>query len=97
MQTRARAPTDEDRKLVHQIIERHITDRPAGIRRIEVEFGEDWTGYPAAYINLIIGREVKPTDEKINELNSFIRILHDEIIDADTAFWPYSRTLVRHK
>jgi hypothetical protein len=94
MENRARAPTDEDRRLVQGIIDRHVAELPPGVRRIDVEFGEDWTGYPAAYIKMFVDKDLKPTNDKIKELNKFLQILHDEIIDAGAGFWPYSRTLV---
>jgi ribosomal protein L17 len=86
-----RAPTDADRQLVQEIIDRYEA-RPAGVRRVDFTFGEDWTGAPAVYIDLIVDKSVKPTMDKASELNNFIKLIHDDIIDSKFEFWPYSRT-----
>jgi hypothetical protein len=88
-----RAPTVADRQLVQEIIDRYETRRPAGVRRVDfTTFGEDWTGAPAVYIDLIVDKSVKPTMDKARELNDFIKLIHDDIIDSKFEFWPYSRT-----
>lgn len=91
-----RLPTEAERYAVNQIVERHKADRPDGVRRIEVEFGEDWTGYPSVYVNLFVDKalELHPKPEKIQELNRFVQAIHDEIIDSKIEFWPYSRTFI---
>jgi len=91
-QNTVRPPTEAERHQVQQIVSRHEADRPDGVCRVEVEFGEDWTGYPAAYIHLFVDKTLEPTADKIDELNRFVKVLHDEIIDAGVSFWPYSRT-----
>jgi hypothetical protein len=91
-QETTRLPTDAERRHVQQIIDRHASDRPEGIRRVEFTFGEDWTGHPAVYVNLVVGKDVQPTKTKIRELNDYVKLLHDDIIDEDVGFWPYSRT-----
>lgn len=88
------APTEADRARVQRIIDRHFAARPEGVTRIEPEFDEDWTGAPAVYLKMFVTRDTHPTPPKIDELNDFVRVLLDEIIDAQMGFWPYSRTLV---
>jgi hypothetical protein len=88
----SRSPTAADRQQIQQIIDRHLEERPEGVHRVEFAFGEDWTGYPAVYVNLFVDKELKPTEAKVRELNDYVKLLHDEIIDNEIGFWPYSRT-----
>jgi hypothetical protein len=85
-----RAPTEAERRLIQEIIDRH-DQRPAGVRRVEFEFGKDWTGDPAVHLAIFFDKNVQPTKKKIAELNDFIKGLLDEIIDSDIIFWPYAR------
>jgi hypothetical protein len=85
------SPTDVERRHIQEIIDRHAPAQPEGVRRVELVFGEDWTGHPAVYVNLFVSKDVKPTKIKVAELNDYIKILHDDIIEADSEFWPYSR------
>jgi hypothetical protein len=91
-QQATRPPTEADRRHVQQIIDRHAMELPEGVRRIEFAFGEDWTGYPAVYVNLFVDPNMQPTKEKIRQLNDYIKILHNDIIETEIGFWPYSRT-----
>lgn len=87
-----RAPTDAERQKVQAIIDRHAIEQPEGVRRVEINFGEDWTGYPAVYVNLFVSKNLQVTERKIRELNDYVKQLHNDIIDEDIGFWPYSRT-----
>jgi hypothetical protein len=87
-----RLATDADRQLVRETIDRYEAKRPDGVRRVDFTFGEDWTGDPAVYIDLIVDKSVKPTMEKAQELNDFVRLIHNDLIDGNFEFWPYSRT-----
>jgi hypothetical protein len=87
-----RSPTDAERRHVQEIIHRHEAERPEGVRRVEFTFGEDWTGHPAVYVNLFVNKGLQPTKDKIRELNDYVKILHDDIINEKVGFWPYSRT-----
>jgi hypothetical protein len=87
-----RLATDADRRLVQETIDRYEARRPDGVRRVDFAFGEDWTGAPAVYIDLIVDKNVRPTMDKARELNDFVKLIHDDIIDSKFEFWPYSRT-----
>jgi hypothetical protein len=91
-QNTTRLPTEADRRHVQEILDRHAREKPESIRRVDVKFGEDWTGHPAVYVNLFVGKDLNPTKEKIRELNDYVKIVHDDIIDEGLEFWPYSRT-----
>jgi hypothetical protein len=87
-----RSPTDAERGQVQEIIHRHEAERPEGVRRVELAFGEDWNGHPAVYVNLFVNKGLRPTKDKIRELNDYVKILQNDIINEEIGFWPYSRT-----
>lgn len=89
-----RSPTEDDLRLVRGIIERHEAQRPAGIVRVDFTFSEDWAGGPAVYIDLIADRDIEQTFKKAREFNDFAKLIHDDIIDSQLDFRPYSRTFV---
>lgn len=91
-QQTTRLPTDADRQRIQQIIERHAAEQPEGVSRVAFSFGEDWTGHPAVYVNLYVRKGLQPDKRKIRELNDYVKTLHDDIIDEEPSFWPYSRT-----
>jgi len=86
-------PTDAERKRVDEIIARHHDDRPDGVRHITSTFGEDHAGEPAVFLEMAVGKEVQPTKEKIEELNDYIQVIINEIIDSGVDYWPYARTV----
>jgi hypothetical protein len=87
-----RSPTQAERRRIQEIIDSH--KRLPEIRDIKFEFGEDWAGYPAVYIKIFVPKDLLPTKNNIERLNSFTKILLDEIIEADLGYWPYSRTVL---
>ena len=87
-----RWPTDEERQRIEGIIERHVDDRPEGVRRAEPTFSEDHTGYPAVFVTLFVDKNLEPTKEKIEELNDYVQVLIDDILEGDPDYWPYVRT-----
>ena len=89
-----RSPTEDDWRLVREIVGRHEAERPAGISRVDFTFSEDWAGNPAVYIDLIADKDIEQTSNKARELNDFAKRIHDDIIDSRLEFWPYSRTFV---
>jgi hypothetical protein len=94
VQTTARRPSEAERQRIQEIIDRHRDERPEGVRRVTFRFGEDQAGDPAVYIELYVGKDMKPTKEKIEELNDFVQVILSEIIDQDIEYWPYFRTFV---
>jgi len=88
-----RSPIKLARQAVQEVIDRHHGERPEGVRRVEPHFGEDWTGAPAVFLHMFVDKGLEPTNEKIGQLNAFVRAMLDEIIDMELGYWPYSRTI----
>jgi hypothetical protein len=89
-----RWPTDAERTRIDQIIARHHDDRPDGVKRVTSSFREDHDGVPAVFLEMVVSSEVKPTKEKIAELNDYIQVILNDIIgDDEIDYWPYARTV----
>jgi hypothetical protein len=87
-------PTEAERKRIDEIIARHHADRPEGVRRVAASFREDHDGEPAVFLEMIVEKKIKPTKEKIEELNDYIQLILNDIIgDNEIDYWPYARTL----
>jgi hypothetical protein len=93
-QTRTHWPTEAERQRIRDIIRRHDDERPDGVRRVESNFGEDQAGNPAVYLEMFVDKDMQPTKEKVEELNDFVQIILNEILDEEVEYWPYARTLV---
>jgi hypothetical protein len=87
-------PTDAERRRVAEIIARHHGDRPDGVRRVTSAFGEDHEGSPAVFLEMVIGTELQPTKEKIEELNDYAQVLVNGILESDPDYFPYIRTKI---
>jgi hypothetical protein len=89
-----RWPTDAERQQIDEIIARHHADRPAGVRRVIAKFGEDHTGDPAVFFEMIVGNELKPTEEVLQALNDYAQILVNDVLQGNPDYFPYVRTVV---
>lgn len=62
---------------------------PAGVRRVEFRFGEDSEGAPAVWVSFVAGDDLKPSKEKIAEIQKVTGEVRAEILRSDTDRWPY--------
>jgi hypothetical protein len=87
--------TEAERQRIQDIIAKHDADRPHGVRSIQfASFGEDQGGNPAAYLMMIVGKEMLPTKGKIEELTDYAQIIVNDILDRDPDYFPYIRTVI---
>jgi hypothetical protein len=93
-QATTRWASEAERQRIQQIIDRHADDRPEGVRRVTFRFDEDQSGDPAVYIELYVTKDMDPTKEKIEELNDFVQVILNDVLDQDVDYWPYARTLI---
>ena len=93
-QTTTRRPSEAERQRIQEIIDRHSDDRPEGVRRVTFRFDEDQAGDPAVYIELYVAKDLDPTKKKIEELNDFVQVILNDILEQDVDYWPYAQTLV---
>jgi hypothetical protein len=87
-------PNNAERLRIDEILARHHNERPEGVRRVTANFGEDQDGNPSVFLEMIVGKELSPTKEKIEELNDYIQIILNEILDDNFDYWPYARTVI---
>jgi hypothetical protein len=93
-QATTRWPSEAERQRIQRIIDQHDDERPEGVRRVTFRFGEDQSGDPAVYIEIYVSKETEPTKGKVEELNDFVQIILNDILDHEIDYWPYARTLV---
>jgi hypothetical protein len=82
------AATGVEARLFHNIVGK-LEDLPPGVRRVEFHFGEDSEGAPAVWITFIAGDDLKPSKEKIADLQKVASEVRAEIFRSDTERWPY--------
>jgi hypothetical protein len=92
MQTTVPNPTEADRHAIEEVIRRHEPELPQDIRRIETEYGEDWTGYPTVRLNFIVAKGAESKQDLNKAVNDFNNPLADEII-ALRSYWPSVRLI----
>ena len=88
---RARPRITEDDELIREIVAQHVGVLPAGVHRIELQFGSDSTGDPAVWIVAVVGSEVEATNENVASIGDLFDRLKMKIIKAHTIRWPYTR------
>jgi hypothetical protein len=86
--------TEAKRARVQDILDHHWRDRPEGVTRSSLDFGEDPSGRPALNIELHVKKEFPTNKESIENLTGFVQILVDDILSIDAEYWPYIRTVV---
>jgi hypothetical protein len=70
-------------------IVRRMGPLPAGVRRVQFRFGEDSEGAPAVWITFIAGDDLKPSKEKIADLQRVASKVRAEILRSESERWPY--------
>jgi hypothetical protein len=82
------AATGAEAGLFHDIV-RKLGGLPPGVRRVEFHLGEDSEGAPAVWITFVAGDDLKPSKEKIADLQRITNEVRAEILRSDTERWPY--------
>jgi hypothetical protein len=62
---------------------------PSDVQAVEVNFGRDWVGSPAAWIEFLVEDDLKPSKEKISRLSKFSAAIRDALIETHPTYWPY--------
>jgi len=77
---------DEVRRI-RKVVKSHRF--PADVQAVEVDFGRDWTGAPAAWILFFVEDDLHPSKEKISGLNKFADSVRDDLLKTHPTYWPY--------
>ncbi len=75
-------------RLFHDIV-RKLGDLPPDVRRVEFHFGEDSEGAPAVWITFVAGDDLKPSKQKIADLQRVASEVRAAILRSETERWPY--------
>jgi hypothetical protein len=62
---------------------------PADVLAVELDFGRDWMGAPAAWIEFLVESDLRPSEEKIARLNAFTDSVRNDLLKAKPFYWPY--------
>jgi len=77
---------DEVRKIRRVVKEHHF---PPDVQAVELGFGRDWAGDPAAWIWYFVEDDHNPSKEKIARLNNFADSVRGELLKTRPSYWPY--------
>jgi hypothetical protein len=81
-----RIPPEEVRQI-QKVVKKHRL--PPDVLAVEVDFGLDWTGDPAAWIHYFVEDDLHPSDEKIARLNNFAASVRSDLLKINYSYWPY--------
>jgi len=74
-------------RRIQEVVKRHRF--PADVQSVEVNFGRDWVGAPAAWILFSVQDDLNPSKEKISGLNKFADSVRDDLLKTHPSYWPY--------
>jgi hypothetical protein len=77
----------EEVRQIQKVVKNHRF--PADVQAVEVNFGRDWTGAPAAWIRFRVEDDVNPSEQKIARLNKFANSIRDALLKTYPTYWPY--------
>lgn len=78
----------DEARMFHQIISR-IGRLPEGVRLVKFRFGEDSDGAPAVWITFVAQDDLKPSKEKIADLQRVTNEVRSEILRSGSERWAY--------
>lgn len=74
--------------MFHDIVDK-LGRLPEGVRRVGFRLGEDSEGAPAVWITLFANDDLKPSKEKIAELQRVANEVRSEVFRSGSERWPY--------
>jgi hypothetical protein len=84
---------DEVREI-HKVVKSHRP--PADVRAVEVNFGKDWIGAPAAWISYLVEDDLDPSEAKILRLNKFTTAVRHALLKTSPSYFPYVGVRATH-
>jgi len=86
------APSNEEAQPYKDImIRKNWLPLPPFVQRIRLRFGDDADGDPVVWVILSIKDDLSKTEEEIAELSKLKDRFRDDIIEANTGRWPFTR------
>jgi hypothetical protein len=84
----------EEVREIQKVVNRHRL--PSDVKAVEVNFGRDWIGAPAAWILYLIEDDLNPPNEKIVRLNKFATSVRDALLKTSPSYFPYVNFRATH-
>jgi hypothetical protein len=86
--TPASAGSGDEARIFHDII-RKIDHLPEGVWRVGFRVGEDSSGAPAVWFTFVARDDLKPSKQKIADLQRIANAVRWEVIRSSSDRWPY--------
>jgi len=77
----------EEVRQIRKVVKDHRF--PPDVQAVELGFGRDWAGGPAAWISYFVEDDLNPSEEKIARLNNFAGAVRRELLNTRPSYWPY--------
>jgi hypothetical protein len=77
----------EEARKIHDLVKANAPSR--FVRTFEVKFGPDSANNRAVWVHLIAEDELKPSPEKISELNMIANKVRFALLNEKLDVWPY--------
>jgi hypothetical protein len=77
----------EEAQKIHQLVKENTS--PHVVRNFELDFGPDSVNNRAVWVHLIVDSDLKPSQEKISELNKIVNRVRHALLQEKLNFWPY--------
>ena len=74
------------------LVERFLaagSGKPEWVRKVDLHFGEDSLGDPAARIVVTVSKDLEPTKDTLAELQAFSNRLRGQAFESELPGWPY--------
>jgi hypothetical protein len=77
----------EEARKIHDVVNANTT--PSVVKTFQVKFGPDSTDNRAVWIRLIVENDLRPSSERIAELNREANKVRTALLRENLSFWPY--------
>jgi hypothetical protein len=77
----------EEARKIHDVVNANTT--PSLVKTFQVKFGPDSTDNRAVWIRLIVENDLRPSSERIAELNREANKVRTALLRENLSFWPY--------
>jgi hypothetical protein len=84
----------EEVRQIQTVVKSHRL--PADVQAVELSFGRDWAGGPAAWILYLVEDDNSPSSEKIARLSKFTSLVQDALLKTSPSYWPYVNVRAIH-
>ena len=77
----------EEARRIHELVAANTSADI--VRSFELKFGPDSTDNKAVWVQLLVDDELRPSKNKITELNKLASKIRSVLLRSNLEFWPY--------